>query len=407
MNWFLAIIIILLPAYMVRFSVAGLPTTLLEILIYLAVLGALISQPWAELGRKLKQLKSYGWPILLFILCAAVSTFIAPDKRLALGILKAYIVDPILLFGVIVVLADRPQKRRALLAALLAAGLVSALPALALYNNEGRAVGLYLFDQNASPNYLALFLAPLAGLGYGLAITAQKSAWPIRPWAIAIGGLITIAVGLTQSRGALFGLAAAGLGALAAGLYADRPRLKRPKFKLLLAFILTPLVVGGLTLGLTLAKPNFTDSAKERQTTSNNLRYEIWRTTIVDIIPASPLLGTGLGNYQNYFTEITAHRVNFPEFIAPWARTPHNFFLTIWTNLGLFGLIAIIWIIIVFYHGLAGAPASGTQLGLALAMLALLVHGLVDSAYWKNDLAALFWVIIALGYLEASNEQTA
>ena len=33
-------------------------------------------------------------------------------------------------------------------------------------------------------------------------------------------------------------------------------------------------------------------------------------------------------------------------------------------------------------------------------MVVLLVHGLVDTPYFKNDLSVLFWLIIGLGIIE-------
>ncbi|TSC53324.1 MAG: hypothetical protein LiPW39_336 [Parcubacteria group bacterium LiPW_39] len=34
-------------------------------------------------------------------------------------------------------------------------------------------------------------------------------------------------------------------------------------------------------------------------------------------------------------------------------------------------------------------------------MVYILVHGLLDTTYWKNDLALIFWAIIALSYRAA------
>jgi len=28
----------------------------------------------------------------------------------------------------------------------------------------------------------------------------------------------------------------------------------------------------------------------------------------------------------------------------------------------------------------------------------ILIHGLVDTTYWKNDLSIIFWLVIVLGY---------
>jgi len=45
-------------------------------------------------------------------------------------------------------------------------------------------------------------------------------------------------------------------------------------------------------------------------------------------------------------------------------------------------------------------PSRALLLGLGGAMVVLLVHGLVDTPYFKNDLSVLFWLIIGLGIIE-------
>ena len=41
---------------------------------------------------------------------------------------------------------------------------------------------------------------------------------------------------------------------------------------------------------------------------------------------------------------------------------------------------------------------------LALAWLTLLIHGLVDLPYFKNDLSLLFFILLGLTILNISNE---
>jgi hypothetical protein len=45
------------------------------------------------------------------------------------------------------------------------------------------------------------------------------------------------------------------------------------------------------------------------------------------------------------------------------------------------------------------------QLGIVLAMVAIIVHGLVDVPYFKNDLALEFWTLLGIqfGALRAAN----
>lgn len=395
---YIALILLFLPAYMVRFNIFGIPTTLLEILIYGAVVGLVIARPLGEIGRSLKKLwQEDGWPVLLFLIAGIISALIAPDKRAAFGLLKAYIVDPILLLVIIIASQPNVNQRALYWRALLLGGLIAGLSAFfGASNNEGRAIGLYVFDVNPSPNYLALLLAPVAALAFGhLVAIGRPDGLTLASFTLGASGLW-----LTGSRGGWLALI---LSMVIGQLIGLRQRgakwLKGHRFTMLTAVI----VVTVLALGWQFSRPDFSDQASRRATTSNNLRYEIWRTTVVDILPAKGLFGVGLANFQPYFSQITAERINFPEYISPWARTPHNLFLTIWTNLGLLGLVAFIWLIINFFRRTSRADTPW-RLGLLLAMTTILIHGLVDASYWKNDLAALFWALMAMSYLESGSK---
>lgn len=394
MHWFIPLIAAALPTYMIRLTIAGIPTTVLELLIYLSLAGILIGRPWAAIGERLRPYcQRYGWPIAFFFLAAVVSSFISPDLRQALGLLKAYIIDPLILFIVILIWTDSPERKESIIYGLLAGGLVVALSALVM-PAAGRALGLYAYDVNPSPNYPALFLAPIAAISLGVLshkrLNGQHRAW------LGVGtALMLAAIIQTGSRAALAAFAVA-LGVAIIRFAAFGP-LK--KWKGLYKPALTIFAAIVIASGAILARPDFSSQANTRETTSNNLRSEIWRTTLVDIIPRKPLLGVGLGNFQSFFTDLTAQRINFPEFISPWARTPHNFFLTIWTNLGILGLIAIVWLLVIFFQERYKNKKNALNFALTAGMIALLAHGMLDAPYWKNDLAALFWIILALGAL--------
>ena len=98
---------------------------------------------------------------------------------------------------------------------------------------------------------------------------------------------------------------------------------------------------------------------------------------------------------------------------------PHNLVLNFWTELGLLGASLFIWIIIKFYNSgiktfiqnskftctrLTGEIQNSKQvnnekyiiLGLIGAMTVIIVHGIVDVPYFKNDLAIIFWVLLAI-----------
>jgi len=81
---------------------------------------------------------------------------------------------------------------------------------------------------------------------------------------------------------------------------------------------------------------------------------------------------------------------------------PHNIVLNFWSELGLLGLLAFGWIVVATalaaWRGWRrGAPEwRPLQLGVMLALLAVVVHGLVDVPYFKNDLALEFWGLVAV-----------
>jgi len=363
-------ILALLPVYLLRFSVAGIPTTVLEVAIYLTVTCYLLL---VTLGRARFHLPERRWlvPISLFVLGAIIGVLISPDKRVALGQFKGFVFDPIL-FGLVLysALHSKLIGPKSIINALVLGGLlVAGSVLLGFTDQDGRLLGIYGFDPTASPNFLALILGPVVILAIAAAL----------PHLIRLlTALVMIASLLwVGSRGVFVGI---GLGIW----WLVQQWLKRPVFYIIPALLI--LMTGYLTRPDLSATP---DSG--RISTSNNIRYEIWKTT-TEIITANPrnfLFGIGLANYQSYFSELTKDRVNYPEFIAPKALTPHNIFLAMWLNGGLLMLVAFVWLLVLSLRQKGALPTQA-------ALIALIGHGLVDTPYFKNDLSLLFWVLIVL-----------
>ncbi|TSC66595.1 MAG: Uncharacterized protein CEO22_1, partial [Candidatus Berkelbacteria bacterium Gr01-1014_85] len=121
------------------------------------------------------------------------------------------------------------------------------------------------------------------------------------------------------------------------------------------------------------------------------------------------LFGHGLGDYQRVFAAKTADRPNFVAYITPWAYSPHNLWLNLWVNFGLLGLIGFSWLL---YRGLANgwrelATKPDRSLNLivpaAAILLTITVQGLVESQLYKNDLAVLFAIALALTEIRGGN----
>src|SRR3972149_2702072 len=98
------VIVFLLPTYLIRFKIFGLPTTLLEVLIYILFLLWLAKQAlnknWRitqniELNRSNKLLFI---SLLLFIGGALLASVFSSNKEASFGLFKAYFFDPFLFF---------------------------------------------------------------------------------------------------------------------------------------------------------------------------------------------------------------------------------------------------------------------------------------------------------------------
>jgi len=157
------------------------------------------------------------------------------------------------------------------------------------------------------------------------------------------------------------------------------------------------------------------------QNDSGKVRLIMWRETW-QMLKDRPLFGAGLAGYQETFAPY--HKAKYIEIYL----YPHNLFLNFWSELGLFGLIIFLMIAFQFFKlGFKdlirnwNLPAGRQDLEienykewkidktLLLAsmatMITILIHGLVDVPYFKNDLSILFWLIIGATII-IKNSQT-
>src|SRR5919109_5100473 len=108
-----------------------------------------------------------------------------------------------------------------------------------------------------------------------------------------------------------------------------------------------------------------------------------------------PIFGSGLSGFAH---AIEPYRDGFNEQLID----PHFIILNWWTELGLLGLAAFAWVMVVAFvvswRGWRWATAGWRplHLGVFLAMVGVVVHGLVDVPYWKNDLSVEFWTLLAV-----------
>ena len=92
----------------------------------------------------------------------------------------------------------------------------------------------------------------------------------------------------------------------------------------------------------------------------------------------------------------------------PTLSHPHNIFLHVWVSMGLFGFLAFIAVVVLFFWLFARIFLSlrSTQperdpyiwwmtIGVGAAMLAAMIQGQVDSSFLVQDLSFCFWMLVA------------
>ena len=127
------------------------------------------------------------------------------------------------------------------------------------------------------------------------------------------------------------------------------------------------------------------------QVVSTDVRLVMWKGAI-RIIQDNPVTGTGLASFPVVYEDYkeASHTEFFPN--------PDHFILSIWIEMGLAGLIIFGWIFIRFFKYCKQLLRQNKPIavGLMSSMVALLAYGFLDTPYFKNDLALIFWVLIGL-----------
>lgn len=381
--WGLCLIIILLPSYLWRFSLWGLPSTFLEIIILsLFIVWLIKDRRYQKINFKFSNSENYLPKVLRILLilwlAAGLLAIKANPTFQALGLYRAYFIEPIMFF--LVFAYSIKTKKDLQLINLSLVGLVAwlfvvgiwqyfsgwGLPAPYDFPNIKRLTTVFSY-----PNALGLLLAPLAV--YFLAQFKNKTY-------LLAGILASVLVYLAHSEGALAGI----LAGLIFWLILNK---KTRKLSIIAGIILAAFAFYNFRQQLFAPELNL-------QATSLEIRSSQWQETYV-MLSDHFFSGAGLAGYQSMMQDY--HE-------SPWLEIylyPHNIFLNFWSELGLLGLLVFLMLaayIIYLLYKSKNAP-------LAMMWVALAVHGLVDVPYFKNDLSVLFFVMLALTLLSSKKTE--
>jgi O-antigen ligase len=365
-----------LPLYVGRWKYGPISTTLLELLVIATIALYLVGRR-REGALRLSR-TPYDIPIVLLLIAGAIAIFVPPDRWHALGLYRAYFVEPIAIFYVAIDLLRAPgQVRRVLVGLATGSSIFAMLNVGAFFASFIQ--GTFVLGSPPTALYtsgpeVAMYLEPPLALAAGLVLFAKqrRDRWLALGWM----ALLIPALTLTFSRGAYVAIAVLALVAIAT----NRARVP-------LAVALVVVVIGLLQVPLIQRRLAGQFNLGDPATTIRG-RLSIFSDTI-SMLRGQPVFGSGLGGYHYLF------RGTIPEIY------PHDMWLTFWVEVGLLGMVAfaVIFFGLLFrgWRGYAGAGGFYQALlwGVSGSLVLWGVHGLVDSPYWKNDMSVEFWILAA------------
>ena len=405
------LVVFTLPCYLLRFKIFGIPTTVLELEIYILFLTWLIKSlkfkiriltNWrnrASLSEILGAFKIQKFsipiiPIGFILLGAVLSTIFSSDLRTSMGILKGWFFDPLIFAFMVFKTLKTKEQIKNILSWLAASGAgVGAIGFFYYFSGnltfDGRLKVFYL-----SPNHLAMYLAPCLLTAYYLLTVSQRK---ILKFLWLIGTiLMSVAVYFSYSYGAWSGILFASL-FLVVTNFADRRNLSLLKKVFGLAGLI---VLTFLLVYFQQDSPKFKNLV-ESSRSSFYSRMIVWQVAW-EIGKDYPFFGIGPGLFQKFYLDYQRY---FPPYLEWAVPQPHNLFLAFLVQTGIIGFAGFIWLLIWFFRSGFRRITTRINADISLVLMSLmvytLIHGLVDTTYWKNDLSLVFWLTIALMALTA------
>jgi O-antigen ligase len=434
LNIALALLPLALPYYLLQktvyshyaFSIAEIALAVCVLVFLLQLVFRHDRWPLASLWRDIRTyLGPFALPILVFLLAAAFSLVIAYDRHVALRAFREEVFDPLVYLLLALFCLHTRRDIARLLLALLATAFVVALIGFAQYfilkdlfasvpmlDSSDRVHAMY-----GSANSIGLLFDYTLPIGFALMLTKIRTNSILESWwfrVILLAAYVPLLFVLyeSQSRGAWVAIAVALLFVVA---------LSIPSRKVLLAGGLAFIVVAvvfALFFHTRIINFIVEDHTSATGVSTLTKRLYLWQVAL-NMIHDSPWSGYGMDNWLCHYSLntvcFTPHLYHYWGSVPgaynilrsePDLSHPHNILLHIWVSMGVFGLLAFISILLLFYwlfaRILASPSSSNVQsrmrwmtLGVGAAMLAALIQGMVDSSFLEQDLAFCFWMLVA------------
>ena len=430
-----AFLIAALPSYLIRFKIFGFPTTILELMI-LIVFFVWLKNNYAWIkkslgGRLTKEEKNskhaylFQNEIIALIIISFFAVGVADFSNAAFGVWKAYFFEPLLLYIVVLNVLIKKEENNTVNKIILWPLLFSAFAVaiLAFYQKiTGNLIDNPLWAAAATrrvvsffgyPNAVGLYLGPLILFFVGWLVNRriENKKWQINDLFIFVVVFLSLlAIIFAKSVGASLGVFV--------GLVVFCLMIGKRSFAITISILLFSLI--------SIFSFSYSQDIAIKYLTLNDFSGQVRKIGWVDswhmLSDGRLITGAGLTGFQGAVSRYHTpgffyNKDNDPDFRRKivifdenyknkyWQPLevylyPHNIFLNFWSELGLFGMLLFAWIIGRFFYLCFKirkvAKDKFIVIGLLSAVVVIVVHGLVDVPYFKNDLAAIFWIFLAI-----------
>lgn len=398
--------------YKIKITLLGIPWNVLELLIdavFFFWLSRMLFYERGELWAFVKKEFSPRSPVVLwglFVLVALLGLMTIPKQvffqtgitahpvetfdsfKTALGIIKTWLI-PAWFFIVLArfYATSLLDSRKLLFSYVLGAFFVAVLCLVWRYvfhfsdTIDDRLGGIFV-----SANYLVFFITPALIYAATYLFEAYKAlgryAFRERPvqLLLAILPVLAIAFFLAKSYGSWLAVLCCFT------LYA----FFNCTWKQRIVSALVVLLLAGGILATEFGSKKFMTFFETKEQSSTSTRLEVYQIS-TQLLRDHWLTGIGVGQYE------AQYKVHAVEIVgkAPyeWVMLhPHNLYLSIWLSTGIFGLILFLMMI---GDSIAAFFRSRDWL-LFLPLVYLLLHGLVDTPFWKMDMILIFVMLYAV-----------
>jgi putative inorganic carbon (hco3(-)) transporter len=435
--------------YIQKNVVQNLRFSLAEIALYTCVVVALLQYLISLVMRKKwpyrlsfvvlrERFGPFLWPMLIFLLAAAASISVAFARANALRDFREEVFGPFVFLVLAFFCLRMRQDLIRFMVALFGSGLLVAVIGCLQYfffkniilsdaDGARRITAMY-----GSPNSIAIFFD--YALPIGLALIFSRLSWKWRLFALLCCIPYVFVLYESNSRGALL------VAIPAAMMFVIACAIRKRKLLLgfMVAFVLVTAIIGGAFAPKIIAY--VVNGHTSSQGYSTALKRPLLWESALNMIQDHFWFGVGMDNwlchYSNSWQNTCLYPHGFPggHWIPapphpvlhaywiikdpvtgqptgmadePTLAHPHEIFLHVWVSIGLFGLLAFLTVMMLFYwtfvrllQYLATVRPPGYEIlrwivvSVGASMLAMLLHGLDDNTFLAQDVSFCFWILV-------------